>query len=333
MENHFLAQCRRDNVEEPVERLENHPVHGGAQGAEEKVFPQKRHPAADHEAPRADKGRGLADPPCQGVGGLGQGFQGKGVARGLNYKLVQAPPDGGALENSLARAEDQLNPNGPYTRAVDVSGVTDVVNYSQNASSGGGDGLFGNDLPFPGEDPNVGNDNYAASFVAWLELPAGITRFGVVSDDGYKVASAVTPGPSTAPLEFHNGGPADERFDVVVPEAGLYAFRLVWYERTGGAHVEWFTEDRATGARTLINDAGGIRAFATVEAVAPSVVLESAAALGGSFAPEPGAVVDPAAGTIRAPAGAGDARFYRLKGASTIDSITLEGGNVVLRYR
>ena len=260
-------------------------------------------------------------------------FAGKGVTRGLNYRLVQSPPENGALENSLARAEDQLNPNGPYTRAVDVSGVTGVVNYSQNASSGGGDGLFGNDLPFPGEDPNVGNDNYAASFVAWLELPAGITRFGVVSDDGYKLASAATPGPSTAPLEFHNGGPADERFDVVVPEAGLYAFRLVWYERTGGAHVEWFTEDRATGARTLVNDTGGIRAFATVEAVAPSIVLESAPVLGGAFASEPGAVVDSAAMTVRVPAGSGDVRFYRLKGASTIDSITLEGGNVVLRYR
>lgn len=260
-------------------------------------------------------------------------FQGKGVARGLNYKLVQPPPDGGALENSLARAEDQLNPNGPYPRAVDVSGVTEVVNYSQNASNGGGDGAFGNDLPFPGEDPNVGSDNHAAAFTTWLELPAGITRFGIISDDGYKLATAVNPGPSTLPLEFHNGGPADETFDVVVPEAGLYAFRLVWYERTGGAHVEWFTENRSTGARTLVNDAGGVRAWAAVEAVAPSIVLESATVLGGAFTAEAGASIDAAAKTVRAAIGAGDARFYRLKGATTIDSISIEGGNVVLRYR
>ena len=260
-------------------------------------------------------------------------FQGKGVARGLNFRLVQAPPDGGALENSLTRAEDQLNPNGPYPRAVDASGVTDVVNYSQNASSGGGDGVFGNDLPFPGEDPNIGNDNYAAAFTGWLELPAGITRFGVVSDDGYKLASAVNPGPSTLPLEFHNGGPANETFDVVVPEAGLYAFRLVWYERTGGAHVEWFTEDRATGARTLVNDAGGIRAWASVEAVAPSIVLESAPALGGAFTAEATAIVDANAKTVRVAVGPGNARFFRLKGASNIDSIAIESGNVVLRYR
>jgi len=259
-------------------------------------------------------------------------FAGRGVTRGLKYRFVQSPPENGALENTLQRAEEQLSPSGPYTRAVDQSGTTDVVNYSQSAIDGGTDANFGDDLAFPGQTADLGTDNWAAEFVTWLDLPAGITRFGVTSDDGYKLASAASPSPSTTPLAFHNGGPADERFDVVVPEAGLYAFRLVWYERTGGAHVEWYTENRTTGVRTLVNTTGSVRAYATVEAVAPSVVLQSTATLGGVFANEASASVDTTAKTVRVAVGAGDARFYRLTGAAQIDSITIEGGNVVLRY-
>lgn len=261
-------------------------------------------------------------------------FAGRGVNRGFNFHLVQSPPENGPLENSLARAEEQLAGTAVHARVVDTNGVTQVVNYSQNAPFGT-DGGFGDDLEFPGVSGDIGNDNIAMSATAWLDLPAGIVRFGVISDDGYKFASSVNPGPGTPALGFHNGGPASEVTDVVVPEAGLYAFRLVWYERTGGAHVEWFTENRSNGQRTLLNAAGGIPAFATVEAVAPAVVLQASGRFDGGFANEPGATVDTAAKTVRVAAGGGDARFYRLTGASalTIDSISLDGTTVVIRYR
>jgi hypothetical protein len=124
-------------------------------------------------------------------------FAGRGVTRGLKYRFVQSPPENGALENTLQRAEEQLSPSGPYTRAVDQSGTTDVVNYSQSAIDGGTDANFGDDLAFPGQTADLGTDNWAAEFVTWLDLPAGITRFGVTSDDGYKLASAAAPSPST----------------------------------------------------------------------------------------------------------------------------------------
>jgi hypothetical protein len=262
-------------------------------------------------------------------------FQGRGLAAGFNFKWVQALPEGGLLDNSLTRAEDQLRNGSSIPRGVDASGVTPVVNYSQNAVTGGTDGVFGEDLVFPGADLGLGDDNIASEFAAHLDLPAGIVRFGMICDDGFKLASAVAPGAGTAPLDFNNGGPANKVFDVVVPEAGLYAFRLVWYERSGGAHVEWFTEDRSTGVRTLVNGVGGVRAFATVEAVAPSITLQSTDVLGSTFGNEAAAVIDTVAKTVRITLGTSPARFYRLLGASelAIDSIVIEGETVVLKYR
>ncbi len=262
-------------------------------------------------------------------------FQGRGLAAGLNFKWVQALPEGGLLDNSLTRAEEQLRTGSSIPRGVDESGVTAVVNYSQNAVNGGTDGGFGDDLVFPGSDLGLGDENIAAEFTAHLDLPAGIVRFGVISDDGFKLASAMTPNAGTAPLDFHNGGPANKVFDVVVPEAGLYAFRLVWYERSGGAHVEWFTEDRSTGVRTLVNGVGGVRAFSTVETVAPSITLQATDTLGSAFGNEAAAVIDTVAKTVRIPLGTTPARFYRLSGATQLEihSIVIDGQTVVLQYR
>ncbi|MFM8357672.1 MAG: hypothetical protein ACKOET_03860, partial [Verrucomicrobiota bacterium] len=163
------------------------------------------------------------------------------------------------------------------------------------------------------------------------DLPAGVVRFGVVSDDGYKVAAAAKPEAATVPLEFNNGGPASETFDVVVAEAGLYPFRLVWYERGGGAHVEWFTVNRATGARTLVNAAGGVAAYVAV--AAPAIEVRASASLTGTYAPVPGTVIDTNARRVTLPL-EGDQRFYRLLGprALRLTGIQVEGNQAVLRY-
>jgi hypothetical protein len=110
-----------------------------------------------------------------------------------------------------------------------------------------------------------------------LDLPAGLFRFGVRCDDGYKIVSGTaTNDLSTPPLAFHNGGPADETFDFVVSQAGLYPFRMVWYERGGSAFVEWFSVDRLTNTRTLINDPSStvaVKAFTSVTAPPTGVTI------------------------------------------------------------
>ena len=52
----------------------------------------------------------------------------------------------------------------------------------------------------------------------------------------------------------------------MVSQAGLYPFRMVWYERGGGANVEWFQSNFTDGNRVLLNSdtAGTVKAYATV---------------------------------------------------------------------
>ncbi|PYL01732.1 MAG: hypothetical protein DME19_00665 [Verrucomicrobia bacterium] len=260
---------------------------------------------------------------------------GAGGNPGFKVRVVQAPL-GSNLDNSLQRAEDQLAPNSTIAKYYETNVVDQIINDSQNGP-GSADGYFPDDALIPGLDVSAnGSDDIAMEILTYLDLPAGVLRFGVRCDDGYKmIAGNSFTDLNTPTLAFHNGGPADETFDFVVPQAGLYPFRMVWYERGGAAFVEWFSVDPGTGARTLINDPaapGSIKAFTSI---APAVVLESAANLApGAFAAETGAVVDATAKTVTLPL-AGNQRFYRLRAgtALTFDSIQISGGNVVLKYR
>jgi hypothetical protein len=255
---------------------------------------------------------------------------GAGSERGFKVRVTQAQETG---ENSLDRAEAQLAANSTIAKFYDTSVVSQLINYSQNATSGGSDGYFEGDEPIPGQDDALGSDNYAMEVVAFLDLPAGVTRFGVRSDDGYKLAAGLNLNAASVPLAFHNGGAADETFDVVVRAAGIYGIRFVWYERTGGANVELFTVDRSSGVRTLVNAAGGVRAFTSAVAAA-SVEALASPALNGSYTAIAGAVVDAQNKTVTVPAGT-SSQFLRLSSGSpvTITDVSLVGGNLVIRYQ
>jgi hypothetical protein len=99
--------------------------------------------------------------------------------------------------------------------------------------------------------------NYVVETVAYIQLAAGLHRWGVNSDDGFKVT--VAPGqPSPAGItlgEFSGGrGASDTLFDFVVEEAGYYPIRFLYWQGTGGASAEWFSVDLATGQKILIGD-------------------------------------------------------------------------------
>ncbi len=256
---------------------------------------------------------------------------GTGSEAGLRVRVVQASFDVQPLANDLQRAEDQLAPNSAIAKAYDTTVVAPVINYSQEAPIGGTSGFFADDTAIPGQSDEFGTDDWAMEILTYLDLPAGVVRFGVNCDDGYKIASAPNPTPTSANLAFRNGAPANETFDVVVPVAGLYRFRMVWYERGGGAHVEWFTVDPSTGDRTLINAPGGIRAYTTV--TAPSVGLSGAATLSGPFQPEAGVQVDTGARTLTVTR-SGDVRFYQVTGAAGVRASRIEvtGDQVVVHY-
>ena len=256
-----------------------------------------------------------------------------GTTRGIKVQVVQAPVDAGLLENSLARAEAQLAVGSTIARAYETNVIASVINYSQEGFAGGFAGSIEGDEGIPGQSDEGGTDNWAMAAVTYLDLPAGVVRFGVQSDDGYKVAAGVTLDASTPALSFFNGV-ANDTFDVVVPQAGVYGFRLVWFERGGGAFVEWFTVDPVSGKRTLINADGGIKAYTSAQAPVAAVQLLGSASLSGTYAALAGVVVDASAKTITI-ARPSETRFFKISGPSslTISGVRLVGETVVISYR
>jgi len=91
---------------------------------------------------------------------------------------------------------------------------------------------------------------------------------GVNSDDGFRVS--VAPGQPdvfgmTLGLFDSGRGAADTLFDFAVTQEGYYPFRLLWWEGSGGANVEWFTVNLFTGEYLLVNgpQSGAVKAYKT----------------------------------------------------------------------
>jgi len=148
------------------------------------------------------------------------------------------------------------NANNWQISTVDVEGV---INFDQEA---GVNGNFTDNNGFPDAFipgiPGIedSTDGIAAEFITFLELGEGFHTLGVNSDDGFQV----TTGPSLEDqglitLGTFSGtrGAADSIFNVLVEEAGIYPVRLVWWEGTGGANVEFFSVTEG-GEKILIND-------------------------------------------------------------------------------
>ncbi|MCX6902906.1 MAG: hypothetical protein NTW03_05415, partial [Verrucomicrobia bacterium] len=109
------------------------------------------------------------------------------------------------------------------------------------------------DKPFPGipsaTNPNVNppyaTDDFAFEMVTYVQLQPGLYRWGVNSDDGFRVQlnpSLKAGDPAAITLgEFSGGrGASDTTFDFMVTEPGLYPIRLTWEQGGGGANVEFW---------------------------------------------------------------------------------------------
>jgi hypothetical protein len=237
---------------------------------------------------------------------------GTGNARGFNVRVVQARAEASPLENTLLRAEEQLAANSTIPKYLDTNVVLQVINMNQNE---GDAGQIPGDSIVPGlELGENGTDDFAVDIRGYLELTEGIHRFYVNTDDGFKITfGASVTDQNTAPIAFRSGGPSEQTFDVMVPAAGLYPMRLVWYERGGGASAEFASVNRTTGERTLINDPSvptAIKAFATVNPAGAVVV--SSATVDGEYTVEPDAVFFFGSGRFEVPI-SGNMRFYQVQ--------------------
>lgn len=191
---------------------------------------------------------------------------------GFKMKLHQMNVNKNPATGLVPNAERQIA-NGyidpatgqPYENTADLTGadadgfltVDTVVNWNQDGTD---IGSFTGDVAVPGITGASANttDRYVASIETILELPAGPIRFGVNSDDGFRLSFGQGPGDVTGTQLGTAGdrGTADSFMDFYVPVAGFYPVRLMWWETGGGSACEFFVADIATGAKTLINGTG-----------------------------------------------------------------------------
>ena len=157
----------------------------------------------------------------------------------------------------------------PYDNLInlpDPNGFLDVetfINWTGDATEAGNfqtaNGFT--DAPIPGIPGTSGStDSIVAEILTFVKLTAGSHRLGINSDDGFKVSTGPNPRDVFSPVLgiFDGGrGAADTQFDVYVAADGIYPIRLSWWEGTGGANVEFFAVNTATGVRTLVNDTAG----------------------------------------------------------------------------
>jgi hypothetical protein len=168
------------------------------------------------------------------------------------------------------------NPKAPINFVIPA-----VINFSKAAP----DSTHNRpDLPaeeaFAGVPGSGGSyDNMAAEALAWLALPAGATKIGVRSDDGFRLiiggtALADHVSPNATLVVEHNGNrsASDNIVTINVSQAGLYAARVLYYNGGGNASVEFYTFVGTNAV--LVNDTanGGIPAYRAVTTPARSYI-------------------------------------------------------------
>lgn len=272
-------------------------------------------------------------------------------APGFRARIVQGY-DFPELPNTADRAEAQLagtlidplteepypdlaipstdNPDGSYNQQL--------INWNVDAQGVGAE--IGNfRAPEYPDDPIPGINyvqNIAAEVLTYLELTPGRHVMGVNSDDGFVVFSGVHHKDLLAVSlgRFDGGrGSADTIFQFEVTEAGLYPFRLLYYQGGGGANLEWFTVDPITDQKVLVNDrtqAGAVRAWRQVTAgERPRIV---------SIAPTAGAINQPTDTEVRVVVQDGATQVQEgsvqvtLNGQPVTAQVSKAAGQTTIRY-
>lgn len=206
-------------------------------------------------------------------------------------------------ENSLARAETQLagldgdnlaNPAalgpalapgtpGPTPQSPIQFEIATVINME---STGLDAGEFNPNDTFPGIDSSsaAGYNGTAAEILTYAELPAGMVRLVVNSDDGFQVAGGHVRDLLGRQVggEFNGGrGAADSVVRFYVEEAGIYPLRIVYFQGGGGASLE-LKMVKPDGTHVLLNDTanGSVPCYRAMTSPVPSAVVQVSPAPG-----------------------------------------------------
>ncbi len=177
--------------------------------------------------------------------------------------------DPNAIGTSSGTGTVPADPTAPITFVIPA-----VINFSKAAPDS-----THNRPDLPPEDaftgvPGTGStyDNFAAEALTWLALPAGQTKIGVRSDDGFRLiiggaalADHFSPNATVVLQHDGNRSASDDIININVSQAGLYAARLLYYNGGGNSSVEFYTFT-PTNTAVLVNDIanGGIAAYRAV---------------------------------------------------------------------
>ncbi len=261
------------------------------------------------------------------------GAAGSASEPGFTVRAVQAP-EATEVANNFVRALQQLNGTLKDAAGVavpdeatagenpDGSHNVDILNFELEGNQVDVVNVAGELIysffptTFPGIPGSGGQiTKFALEAVAFLELPAGETTFGVSvgtdrtdvnDDDSYQVFVGEVPRDffATKVGEFERNAPpfvANTRneniWTVNAPQAGVYPFRVVYWQTGRGANLQWYTV-LPSGERLLVNDtAGDARA---VKAYRRSTSAAAGAPYVGEVSPLPGSAGNSAAGAIEA---------------------------------
>jgi hypothetical protein len=117
-------------------------------------------------------------------------------------------------------------------------------------------------------------DGIVAEVRTFIQLPKGLITMGVNSDDGFQTTAGYL---ADAPLLLGalDGGRSagDTIFQFAVQEAGVYAFRTIWFEGGGDASLEWFVVN-PNASRVLINDTANSGPRSYQQGTVPTAPIE-----------------------------------------------------------
>jgi hypothetical protein len=235
--------------------------------------------------------------------------------RGFKIRTYQleAPSDQGTVstiaynENLLAGnfGANVANTSDPVAGNADINGFftwPGVINF--NADPSRADGYFTppdfEQSTFPGL-PGItdSNENFAQEILTALTFPSpGVYTMAVVTDwtgfpdqdDGFQLRAGANPtnAASSVVIGFFDSaapegpgrGAANSPLQFYVPRAGSYPFRLMYYQSTGGAQLEWVLVN-SDGTRSLVNDTNSISGYYAWTAAPSAPDLSVARSAGG----------------------------------------------------
>ena len=136
-------------------------------------------------------------------------------------------------------------------------------------------------LNFPNSDPiphlsgsGLVLQGTVVEFLTYVELPEGYHKLGLYTEGGHKATAGFKPGDTLLSVLGGEGGvervpsyyARNQFFDVVVPEAGYYPIRLLWFQsrrnQEPGYMLELFSvEDRGLHLLNDSTDPKSLRAF------------------------------------------------------------------------